>query len=309
MQNSLNHCKAYFSLFVVALIWGSTFVPTQLALDDVSPLGFLALRFTIGAAILSIIYGKELKKIDYPTLLGGVVIGITLSAGFVLQTIGLLHTTTGKVGFITGVSVVFVPIFAITLFREKVTSKQIVSIALSVIGLALLSLNNQRTINTGDLWVFGCAVAFALQITFTGYYSKRHSPICLTVIQVATVAVSCFVASVIFSNHSIIFSKLTLSTWATLLYTGVGATGFAFLVQMRAQKTAPSVHVALILGLEAVFAILFGSLLLNETMTKQEIAGCILMLVGTVVIQIEGMNSKTSDQRILNAKNSALTHK
>jgi drug/metabolite transporter (DMT)-like permease len=180
------------SLLLVAFVWGTTFVLVQNAIAFLEPFSFNGVRFFMAAFLLGgwlVIFEREqLKKINKKLLISGIIMGLFLFIGYAFQTIGLLHTTSSKAGFITGLSVVMVPVFSFMLLKIKPGFNAIIGVSIATAGLYLLTMTDKVSLNIGDAYVLICAVGFALHIIFTGKYSSKYPALLLTVIQVGTVA-------------------------------------------------------------------------------------------------------------------------
>lgn len=275
--------QADLTLGLIALVWGSTFVVVKNALDAVGPLTFVGFRFALAAAFLAILFHGRARALTRADLRAGGLMGLWLALGYVFQTIGLQTTTSAKAGFITGLSVVIVPALATVLLRRPPGRPAIIGIAAATIGLALLTLNADLRVQSGDLWVLGCAFAFALHIVTVAHYTARHDAIRLALVQIAAVAVLATVAALVFETPSL---ALSVDTWAAIAFTGLVATALAFSLQVYVQRFTTPTHTALLFSLEPVFAALFGWWWASEVLGPQELAGCALILLGMIVAEL-----------------------
>jgi drug/metabolite transporter (DMT)-like permease len=292
------------ALLVVTLIWGSTFVMVKDAVASYPVFNFLALRFAFAAvALLPFVLlrqqsrGAEERRSGVgpsaPLLLrtaAPLLIGAALFAGYTFQTTGLRLTTPAKAGFITGLSVVIVPLVAALLLRQPPGRNAWVGVGLALAGLALLSLTAAMTIEPGDLLVLGCAVAFAAHILLTGYFSPRYDPLWLTLGQIVTVAILSGVAALLVESPPgpTAFTRgLTGQVLFAAAFTGIFATSFAFGIQTISQRFTTSTHTALIFAAEPVFAGLFSFLLIGEVLGPRQLIGCGLILAGMVVAEMK----------------------
>jgi drug/metabolite transporter (DMT)-like permease len=290
---------ADISLLFVAFIWGTTFVLVQNAIDTLPPLAFNALRFFIAALSLFIWYSVAQKKnqekltIALPILLSGIVLGVILFAGYAFQTIGLLYTTTSKAAFITGLSVVLVPIFSLLLFKQKPQLFPMIGITLALIGLYLLTMINTFGIALGDLLILGCAVSFAFHIIYTGFYAKKYAAIQLTVVQISTVAFLSFISSLFFESWNNILTfdvLLNIEVIAAIVITSLLATALAFFIQTSTQQYTTPTKVGIIFAMEPVFAALTAFFFTNETLGYAAIIGCFLIFIGMILAELPSIN-------------------
>lgn len=275
--------QADAALGFVALIWGSTFVMVQNALDTVGPLTFVAWRFILATLFLVALYYRRMRLFTRDDLRAGVLIGIWLAMGYVFQTIGLQSTTTAKAGFITGLSVVIVPVLDTVLLRHSPGRGPTLGILAALGGLALLSLNADLSVATGDLWVLGCAFAFAMHLISVSHFSPNHDSVRLAVAQIGVVAVIATAAAYAFEMPTL---NLPGDTWGAIAFTGAVATALACGLQMVVQRFTTPTHTALLFSLEPVFAAFFGWWLAHEALGTKEVIGCGLILAGMLIAEL-----------------------
>ena len=269
-------------LLTVAFIWGSAFVIMKDALKYQDVNSFLACRFIIATCVLIALKPKALRKIDRKFLFKGVTIGLLLGGGYIFQTFGLTMTTVAKTGFITGLYAIFVPIFAAILFRKNITGIQWIAVALSFIGLMILSFKG-LSIGVGEFLVFISALLFAFHIIALGEWSSSMDTYALTIVQLATSAVLTYAASMKSGFHL----PDSGGGWRAVIYTALFATAFAFIIQTWAQAHMTSTKVAVILTMEVVFAAIFSIIFGGESLTLQSAIGGILVVGAMYLIVIK----------------------
>lgn len=272
------------TLLMTTIFWGLGFVFTKNGLDHLTPMMLMAIRFVFSAVGLAIIFGKRLQEISRKELLGGSLIGVFLFLGFTAQTIGLIYTTASKNAFITGTTVVIVPILAMIIFRKFLGWHVIIAAIMAVVGLGLLTVEDGTlsSINIGDWLTLLCAFFYACQVILISIFVPKSDPIILSVIQITSCAVLFVVSALIF--EPIPESLSAEGLWA-ILYLAVFSTVFAFIMQNMAQKYVPPSHAALILSLEGVFGTFFAYLFLGEILTKQMLFGCALLLLAILIAE------------------------
>jgi drug/metabolite transporter (DMT)-like permease len=275
--------QADLTLGFVALIWGSTFVLVQNALDAVGPITFVAWRFVIASMLLIALFHRRLRTVTRHEMLSGGLLGVWLSSGYIFQTIGLQTTTTAKTGFITGLSVVIVPVLATILLRRPPGRGPVIGIVAATIGLGVLSLNRDLSVATGDLWVLACAVMFALHIVTVAHFSPRHDSMRLSVAQTVAVMILATAGAFSFETPQI---DLPLATWGAIIFTGAVATALVFSLQMVVQRFTTPTHTALLFSLEPVFAAFFGWWWASEHLGAKELIGCGLILAGMLIAEL-----------------------
>jgi drug/metabolite transporter (DMT)-like permease len=280
--------RAYLAdlgLVGVTVIWGSTFVVVKDALGGVGPFEFVFLRFLIGFLALLALFHRRLRAFGRAEWRAGVVIGLFLFLGYAFQTTGLQFTTASKGGFITGLSVLLVPVIAFVFLRQGVSRGVVVGLALAPIGLYLLSFSGAGAagFGLGDLLVLGCAVAFAAHIVSISAYAPRYDPVGLSIVQVGVVAALSGVGALLV-ERPLIVPPPTAAFGAA--YTGLLATAVVLGVQNSIQRFTTPVHTALIFSLEPVFAALFAYLVAGETLGPLGLLGGAIILVGMIVAEI-----------------------
>ncbi|HHX64324.1 MAG TPA: DMT family transporter [Chloroflexi bacterium] len=270
-------------LLMVTVVWGGTFVMVKDAVSLYPVFRFLTVRFALATLVLLMIGWRRLATLGRRGVVAGVLIGLFLFVGYGLQTMGLQYTSASKAGFITGLSVVIVPILSALVLRRQPAREALLGVTLATVGLALLTLNHSLSIARGDLLILACAFSFAAHIVSVSAFAPRVDPLALTIVQVATVAVLSAVVSLLVEPA---FAWPTPPVWAAAGFTGILATAVAFAVQNAVQRFTTPTHTALIFTGEPVFAALFGVLLAGDVMTPAAIAGGALIIAGTVISEI-----------------------
>ncbi len=302
--------SADLALLLVTLIWGATFVMVKDAVSAFPVFSFMAIRFALAAAALLplTIWRRRLLAAANPTgpfasrrllsrgrlrrlALSSLLIGGALFAGYAFQTWGLTLTTPAKTGFITGLSVVIVPLAAALLLRRAPSRNAWIGVALAMAGLATLSLTSDLHIEPGDLLVLGCAISFAAHILLTGHFAPRHDPLALTLGQIVTVAILSLAAALLFgmppAGPPALVDQLDARALGAAAFTGLLATAAAFGIQTVAQRFTTATHTALIFAAEPVFAGLFSFWLIGERLGPRQVFGCGLILAGMVVAEMK----------------------
>ena len=276
--------QAEIYLLGIVIIWGSTFAIIKGILDQILPLTFLAYRFFLAAFVLSVIFWKRLKNIDNIILRKGWLIGIFLFLGYTFQTVGLKYTTATKTGFITGLSVVLVPVISYFFIKEKINRNSVIGVIFAVIGLWFLNYNSNFSFNFGDFLVLLGAVSFAMHIISVGLYAKKVDYVPLVIIQLTIVFVLCLLMAIIFERPAIHLSY-SLHVWWSIVLTGVFATALAFYMQNRFQRYSTATKTAIIFSGEPIFAAVFAYFLLGEKVGLIAWAGGLLIIFGMIVSQ------------------------
>lgn len=283
---------ADFALLFSVLIWGTTFALMKDALQGIQPMNFIFLRFTLAFLVLAAVNWRKLKKITPNLLRLGLYLGLALTGGYFFQVNGLAYTTASKAGFITGLSVVIVPLLTTIYFRKLPPLSVLTGVISATIGLLLLSYDGAWFFNRGDLLVFFCAVSFGLHIFFVGQFVQKEDPALLTMVQIGVVAL---VAGVMAGLRGELQMNYEPKIWWGIVYMAVMATGFTFFVQNWAQQFTSAIRTAIIFSMEPVFALVFAYLLLSEPVTAQSLAGGGLILAGMLLAELGGHSHTNSE--------------
>ena len=282
-------------LLITALIWGSTFLIVQRALEDVSSLAFNAARFA-GAALLFLLMmlaSGRLRKARWNRglMLHGGVLGLWLFGAFSLQTAGLQYTTSTNTGFITGMSVVFVPFASLLIAKQRLSAATWMAAGAAFAGLYLLAVDGgSLSLNRGDILVFFGAVCFALHIAVTALYAPRHETMPLVTVQFATVGVLAALLSGLTETAAPIGERLGGVAKPGVLFAlhvcGLLSTGFAYWAQTWCQQHTSAARVAIIFATEPVFAALTGVIFAGERLGWAAVLGCALILGGMLYAEL-----------------------
>ncbi len=275
-------------MLVTAIIWGSGFVAQRAGMDHIGPYAFNGIRFALGALVLLPLMSLQRnsqKRAAQPTgalLWGGASAGGVLFLAATLQQVGLVHTTAGKAGFITGLYVIFVAFMA-WFGGYKPDAGSWLGAILACLGLYFLSITKNLSFAPGDLWVFIGAIFWALHVLILSWLSPKMDGLRLACTQFTVCALLSLGAAFVFENNTLMGLKGAL---IPILYGGLMSVGVGYTLQVIAQKDAPPVHAAIILSLEAVFGAVFGWLLLDEALSLRALVGCVLMLMGILTAQL-----------------------
>ncbi|KAB1440600.1 DMT family transporter [Candidatus Galacturonibacter soehngenii] len=275
---------ASFGLLVATLIWGFAFVVVKDALDYVPPVYMLAFRFTIASIGLLFVFSKRLRMININNVKSSIVLGILLYISYLLQTIGCLYTTAGKNAFITTIYVVIVPFLYWLISKQKPDIYCLVSAFMAIIGIGLLSLNSDLSINLGDVLTLLCGFGYAIHLIYINKYSKYQDPIILTFLQILVAAILSWLTAPIMDGGFPV-DATNPNIMVGMLYLGIGSTMIAYLLQNIGQKYIEPSTAALLLSMESVFGAIFSVLILKEIVTIKMLIGC--SLIFTAVIMAE----------------------
>ncbi|HPQ39862.1 MAG TPA: DMT family transporter [bacterium] len=321
--------KSESLLLLTAAIWGFAFIAQRAGMEHVGPFTFNAIRFAMGSLVLVplVILRNKRSESSGPIstsslrpflhssihpiphssipssspcpsiapsphravpLSGPAFAGAALFLGASFQQWGIVYTTAGKAGFITGLYVIIVPILGL-FWRQRPRWGTWIGAILAAIGMYLLSFSGTLTVNVGDLLVLASAFFWAVHVHIVGWLTGRMDSIRLACLQFAV----CSLFSVIgaLAMETFVMDKI-LAAAIPILYAGLLSTGVAYTLQVVAQKDVPSSNAAIIMSLEAVFAVVGGWLFLAEIIPLRGLAGCGIMLAGMILAQVFGTREK-----------------
>lgn len=284
-----------FFLFLTATIWGSGFVAQSIGMDHVTPFTYTFFRTLIGAVVLlPIVYWLKQRAAANVTtehhytrrdlITGSIVCGIFLVGGESFQQFGLVTTDAGKAGFLTSMYIVFVPIVGLFL-GKRLNVSIVIGVILSLIGLYLLCIKDSFTIESGDLLILICAVVFTFHILTIDHYIKKCDAVYLSCGQFFAASLIALILMLVVDYDVFSWEDVWAASLA-LLWSGVMSNGVAYTLQVVGQKGMHPTIATLILSLESVMAVVFGVLILNESLTTKEAVGCVLILAAVIIAQI-----------------------
>jgi drug/metabolite transporter (DMT)-like permease len=284
--------RADLALAFCSLIWGATFVMVKDALADISVFVYIAIRFGLAATIMGVLFWRSVRSLNLRAVWAGAQIGIFMLGGYIFQTAGLKYTTPSKAAFITGCSVVLVPLLLAVFGLRRITGWIWAGAVAALAGLYFLTVPREGLgeLNRGDPVVFLCAVMFALHIILVGRHIERHSVGALSFVQVATTALLSAALLPVFAVTHWEVPKLhwTGSLIIAILVTAIGSTVIGFSFQVWAQQYASPSHTAILVSLEPVFAAITSLALRREHFGARMIAGAMLVFVGIVLAELKG---------------------
>ena len=283
--------RADLLLVGACLLWGASFVIVKGALDHASPLAFVAVRFTI-AAVLFAPFAALRRPFTRDELLGGALLGVLLSAGFVAQAAGLVYTTPSRSAFLVAISSVLAPPIAMVALRERPRAPALAALGIAALGTWLLTAPASGGLNKGDALTLITAVSFGGQIVAITALSRRHDPLRLVWLEIAFTAVLAGVGAPLVEHVRIDWTPAFV---AALAFTAVGATVLALLWQLRAQREMSSTRAAVLFCTEALFGAVTSWLVLGERLTGAQWLGGSLILGGMIVAEWPVARRETTD--------------
>ena len=286
MKSKIYELRADLLLLSVAIAWGVTFLMVQDAINSTPVYAFLFFRFALASILMFFIAYKFLKQTNKKTILYGVILGVFLFSAFATQTFGLLYTKSSIVAFITGLNVICVPFLGYLLFKEHISKKVFMATIVAVIGLYLLTMSGSLTIEIGEFLTLICAILFALQIIFTGKFSKEVNVFLLVLFQLITVTILSLVFSLTLDNVTFDLNY-DYTFFKAIIITAVFATVYAFLIQTFMQQFTTASKTAIIFAMEPVSASIYAFLAAGEVLSLVQITGAVLIILATLIAEIK----------------------
>ena len=295
--------KADLLLLTTAVLWGVAFVAQRKGMEAIGPMAFNGIRFALGSlSLVPLILLMDRRTNGAPLLPGfdtrwraawrsGLPVGLVLFGGASLQQIGIVYTTAGKAGFITGLYVVMVPLFGL-IWKQRPSLGTWVGAFLAAVGLYFLSITKEWTMDRGDALVLVGAFFWTAHVLLLGWLSPPRDPVKLACCQFAVCSVLSLISAVIFEKTPM---EAVRDAAVPILYGGFVSVGIAYTLQVVAQKDAHPAHASILLSMESPVAALAGWVILSEGLTLRALFGCALMLAGMILSQLaEVFRPKTS---------------
>lgn len=310
--------KGDLMLVLTAMVWGGSFVAQKSGMELIGPFAFNGIRTIIGGIVLiplimvldrmkskkqasvpavkadaaDSVLSEADKKNDQKLLItGSICCGLALLVAGMLQQIGMMYTTAGKAGFITALYVVLVPIFG-RILGKKIRPLIWLCVLASAFGLYLLCMpasGGFGHINKGDLIVLACALCFAVHILLIDYFSPKVDGVRLSCLQFFIAGILCVILMFPLDpvlGYDIPSLSQLLDAWIPIVYAGALSCGAGYTMQIVAQADTDPAVASMILCLESVFAVIAGMLILGESLSLREAAGCIIMFAAILAAQL-----------------------
>jgi len=282
-------------LLVTAIVWGSGFVITAIALEYLTAYQVMAGRFLLASIILTVLFGSRLKKASKSVIWKGVLLGTILYIAFALQTVGLQYTTPSKNAFLTAVNVIIVPLIAFAVYKRRIDGYEIIGSIIAIVGIGFLSLQGSLTMNIGDVLSLACAIAFAFDIFCTNLFVQKEDAITLTIIQFITAA---FLGVLVIVSQGDIPTTLEKEAIYSIIYLAIFSTTLAYLFQNVANQYTSATKAAIILSTESFFGMVLSVIFLHEVLTSRMVIGAVMILLAILIAEVKPAHPK---KRMMNS--------
>ncbi len=274
---------ADLGLVTVTIFWGSTFILSKLVLEQIPLATFLAIRLNLAAFFMSIIAFRFRKAFTRQTLIHGIILGVFLFFSYLFQMWGIQYTTASKAGFITGLNVVFVPVFSMLFFGDHPKKASLIGITFATVGLYFLSGGDFSSLTKGDWLVFVCAVVVTFHVIYTGKFAPRNNIYLMTAVQLVTIGILSLTLLPFEENP---LPVINMSVILILVYLALFGTTYTFLMQTAMQRFTTATRTALVFSLEPVFAALFAFIIAGEVLSLMGWLGGFFILCGMIIAEI-----------------------
>ena len=280
-------------ILTASFLWGTTFVAQMTGMEGLGPFSYAASRFALGFIFLLIVWLTQRKKRqrerDYRNgFLAGIGSGLFMFIASSMQQISMLYTTAGKAAFITCLYIILVPLGAV-LLGKLIRAENWIGAILALIGLYLLAIHEDFSIQIGDFILFVSAFFWAAQILFIDRFASKVDLLELSVAQIFVCMTLSFFAMLIFEAPTV---DAVSNAWFSIFYGGIMSAGVAFTLQVFGQKYTEPSTAAIIMSFESIFGAVSSWIILNEVMTGREIFGCFLMFIGVLVTQFRTLTGR-----------------
>ena len=288
----ISKIKGFLLLVIASLVWGSTFVPQKIAMDFWSPLQFTSFRFLLGGLILLLFI--NIKDIKINNRIGfissSLASALILAIAALFQQIGIVTTSATNAGFYTSLYVIMVPLIGIFLFKIPHWSIW-PCVIICFFGSVLLGTSDgdlfSLNLKYGDIWIISSAVFWAIHLYIVSYSVARFPVLIFSILQFILCGIFLLLYGIFFQSSSIFsFERVDIFGFFILVYCSVGSVCIGFTLQMFGQKLVPPTSAALIMSSEAIFAAIFGWLILSELLNLKGFFGASLILLGIILVQI-----------------------
>lgn len=275
--------QANFLIVLVALFWGSTYFLTKMAVEELEPFNLTALRFGTAFIITALFFFKRIRNADRTVIKYSIILGVLAVIAVLSMTFGVQYTTASNAGFLISLSVVMIPLISVVVLKKRIKAKLLLSVILATIGIVCLTLNEQLTINKGDILCILCATSFAVQVLIMERIPKTADSVAIGALQLGITAVVNFILSFFLENFTV---PRNLKVWGVIVILGVFCTAFCYIIQIYALKNTSAIQAGIILSLEPVFSAIFAYIFLGELLSKQGYIGAILLFISVILAGI-----------------------
>jgi len=278
-----NKTKADLMLLAVTVFWGASYMLTKIALDVLEPFNLSALRFLIAFVVSALVFYKNILKSDIRIIKYSLILAVILVGMFISMSFGLKYTTASNAGFLISLAVIIIPILSYVFLKQKIEKRVLIGVCIAPIGIALLTLNSQLSVGSGDLLCILCAFLSALHVVVMGVFTRKVDSIALGVLQLGFAGILSIVFSLFTETLRL---PSTGISWGATLALSILCTAFGYIVQATAQQYTSATHTGLILSLEPVFSAILGFAFLGEILSPRGYFGAAVLLLSVFIAEV-----------------------
>lgn len=276
--------RADLMLLIVTVFWGASYILTKLALDVLQPFNLTALRLIIAFVVSALVFYKRILKSDIRTIKYSLILAAILVGMFISMAFGLKYTTASNAGFLISLAVIIIPILSHLFLKQKIEKKVLIGVCIAPIGIALLTLNSQLSVNSGDLLCILCALFSAVHVVLMGVFTKKVDSVALGILQLGFAGIFSIVFSLFTETVRL---PSTAVSWGATLALSILCTAVGYIVQATAQQYTSATHTGLILSLEPVFSAILGFAFLSEVLSIRGYAGAAILLFSVLIAELD----------------------
>jgi len=283
-KDFMKQYKANLLLLLITIFWASACLLMKISLNDLEPFNLITLRFIISVVLTGLLFYKKLWLTDWMVVKKAFILAVVLFGVFVAATYGIKWTTVSNAGFLTTIPIIFVPLFLAIFYKQRLQRRVLVGIVIAVIGVALLTVNESLSVNSGDLLCILCSLFYALYMILIDKYSAQVDAIALAIIQFAFVGVFNLVFCLMFETPKL---PSTLSSWIVILALSLLCTSAAFIIQAVVLRHTTSIQAGLIFCTQPFFTAVLAFLFLGEGLSAQGYLGAAILLIGIIITEFD----------------------
>jgi len=281
--------RADIMLLIVTVFWGASYLLTKLALRELQAFNLTALRLLIGFAVSGAVFYKRLLKTDARTIKYSVILAVLIVFMFISMSYGLAYTSASNAGFLISLAVIIIPILSYFFLKQRIERRVLLGVCIAPIGIALLTLNEQLSINSGDLLCILCALFSAMHVVCMGVFTQKVDSIALGILQLGFAGAFSLIFSLFTENVSL---PASFAGWGSTLALAILCTAFGYIVQATSQQYTSATHTGLILSLEPVFSAILGFVFLGEVLLPRGYAGAAVLMLSVLIAELDFGNKE-----------------
>ncbi len=287
MKENRRYLAGDMMMLAATMIFGAMTIFSKQILAELEVYNMVALRFLIAFAVCFVVFRKRYRGLDRETAVHAGILGTFLFVSYLCMVVGCKYTTASNAGFMMSLVAFFTPLIIFVQEKVQPDRNHVISIFITLIGVGLMCLSGNFTLNKGDLVCIMSAFFYSFQMLYTERYAKQHDPIVLGTFQLLFVAVYGFIFAFLLEDS--FHLPLSAAGWGQLLYLALACGALGFILQTSAEKLSSAGHTTLIYASQPVFVAVFSFLMLGEPIVFRQIIGIILVFIGVLItVQKEG---------------------